>query len=198
MEMNEADMGKICSKLIDLGDPRIKEITVVHAGIAGGLALIPIPFASTPLVLGNLYTMYGRINSALGIKFSENFLKSIGGMLASNLAGFAAGTVACQFIKFIPLLGSIGGAVAEGAINFAMTKVQGALYCEWLKEMVEKKAINENGHVDETVGKTVMEDICKDKERIKDMVEKEKQNAKNVDFNKYKKDAQRLADENKQ
>lgn len=63
--------------------------------------------------------------------------------------------------------------------------------------MVEKKAINENGHVDETVGKTVMKDICKDKERIKDMVEKEKQNAKNMDFSKYKAEAQHLADTHK-
>ena len=194
MEMNELNVIK---KVVNLRDRRVQEITNLHAGIAGGLAIIPIPFASVPLVLGNLYTMYGRINSVVGVKFSENILKSIGGMIASNLAVYGGAVAACQVIKFIPLFGSIGGALMECALNFATTKVSGALYCELLKVMADNGDIGENGQVNEAAAKRATENVCRDKDRIKKMFEREKQNAKNVDFNKYKSEARKLADEHK-
>lgn len=158
-----------------LADTEIKDITHTHACIAGGLALIPIPGLSIPCVLGNL-------------KFSENIVKSVGGMIASNLTVYAGGLIAAQAVKFIPFLGAALDAVTEGGINYAVTTTSGSIYCKWLKTMCDQGAIAEDGSVSAEKVKEVMEEVCANTD-IKQMVSDAKQEAKNVNFKKYKGEA---------
>lgn len=182
-------------KMIDqLGEPRIREIMRLHAGIGAGIAFVPIPFVAVPAMLGNVYTMYARINSQLGIKFSENIIKSVGGMLTANIASFGVGIAACEVVKFIPIIGTIGGAAAEAAINFALIKVQGELYCQWLKSLCKENAIGADGQVNERTAKTTMEQVIENAD-IGEMIKEAKKEARSTDLKKYKNEARELMEE---
>lgn len=179
---------------------KVNEILKTHSIIGGALALIPLPGAVLPFVLANVYTMYYRINEELKIPLSKNFVKSIGGMLASNFTcyiGSIVGFVACEIIKCIPLFGTAVGFAGECIILFAITGVQGKLYCEWLRNIVAAGAIDKNGNVNEALAKAKMEEILKNKDHIEEMMRKEKAAAKNVDFSKYKSQAADFVKNNK-
>ena len=180
---------------------KINEILRLHSAIGGALGIIPLPGAVLPFILANVYSMYYRINSELGIPLSKNFVKSIAGMLTSNLSvtyGSAIGVGVCEVVKFIPLIGSVAGFLGECAILFAFTGVQGKLYCEWLRKIVASGAIDKNGNIDENLAKASMEEILKNKEHIEEMMKKEKAAAKNVDFSKYKSQAAEFVKNNKE
>ena len=81
---------------------KINEILRLHSAIGGALAIVPLPGAAIVFVIANVYGMYYRINKELGIPLSKNFVKSIGGMIASNLSGCygtIAGVAVCETIK---------------------------------------------------------------------------------------------------
>ncbi len=180
---------------------KINEILKTHSVVGGALALIPLPGAVLPFALANVYAMYYRINEELGISLTKNFVKSIGGMIASNLSGYfgsIVGFVACELIKFIPLVGTVAGFAGECIILFAITGVQGKLYCEWLRKIVASGAMDQNGNINETMAKASMEEILKNKEHIEEMMKKEKAAAQNVDFSKYKSQAADFVKNNKE
>lgn len=206
--MNNAEMNVIRQTVMAINNSpdffdrniKINEILKTHSAIGGALALIPLPGATLIFVIGNLYSMYYRINEELGIPLSKNFVKSIGGMLASNFSGYLGtivGVTACELIKVIPLFGPIVGFAGECILLFAMTGVQGKLYCEWLRLLVSSGAIDKNGNINETMAKEKMEEILKNKEHIDEMMRKEKAAAQNVDFSKYKSQAADFVKNNK-
>lgn len=179
---------------------KINEILKTHSIVGGALAIIPLPGAVLPFVLANVYAMYYRINEELKIPLSKTFVKSIGGMLAANFTGYIGsivGFVACELIKCIPLFGTAVGFAGECIILFAITGVQGKLYCEWLRNIVAAGAIDKNGNVNETLAKEKMEEILRNKEHIEEMMRKEKAAAQNVDFSKYKSQAADFVKNNK-
>lgn len=182
-----------------IGDQRITDITRTHSMIAGAIGLIPIPVVGIPCVIGNIYTMYGRINARIGIKFSENILKSIGGMIVSNLSlGIAGigGSAVCNLIKFIPFIGTTIGAIGEVSVNYACTSVACKLYCEWLKALSNSPALDNNGNIDEARAKDVMSEVIHSS-NVNEMIKDAKKESKNIDFTKYKSEAQQLIDKEK-
>ena len=75
----------------------IEKIVKKHAAIAVATAFIPVGGLDMVAATANVWTMYVRINNALGIKFSDNKMKSIGSAVVSNLVqnlGIAAVAVA--------------------------------------------------------------------------------------------------------
>ena len=176
-------------------DPVIKDILKVHSGIALALAWLPLPAAGPTMCFVNICGMYMRINAALRLPFTKSVVKSVAGMIGSNLAGYVAlsvGTVGSELLKFIPVLGSVAGALAEGAIFYAVTGMQGKLYCEWLRFMLGRRAIAKDGSYDEKTAREAMEEIFADKERIRDMFKRAKEEAKKADYKKYRDQAMDL------
>ena len=182
-------------------DPEIQKILLTHSCVSAGLAWIPLPTAGPVICLFNIYSMYVRINNQIGIKLSKNAIKSIAGMIAANLTGFAAlfvGTVASEALKFIPGIGTIAGAALEAVIFYSLTAVQGKLYCEWLRKIDKKTIINEEGDIDENLSKSTVEEIFSDKNRIQKIIDEEKQKAKSTNLKKYKNEAKELLKKYKQ
>ena len=81
-------------KLVELMDltadtylpQEITDVVKLHSKLAVGSAWIPIPGADVAAGAANIWGMYIRINSKLGIPFGENIMKSIGSGVATNLA----------------------------------------------------------------------------------------------------------------
>lgn len=201
LAVDSYELGKSALDFVKFdNNEKINEILKVHSAIGGAFALVPLPGAAIVFVIANVYGMYYRINNELGVPLSKNFVKSIGGMIASNLSGYygtIAGVVACEAIKSIPFLGTIVGFTGECILFFSMTGVQGKLYCEWLRKIVASGAIDKKGNVDENLAKAKMEEILKNKDHIEEMMKKEKAAAKNVDFSKYKAQAAEFVKNNK-
>ncbi|MCH5174558.1 MAG: DUF697 domain-containing protein [Prevotellaceae bacterium] len=82
----------------------IEKIVKKHAAIAVATAFIPIGGLDMVAATANVWTMYVRINNALGVKFSDNKMKSIGSAVVSNLVqnlGITAVAVALKWNHFI-------------------------------------------------------------------------------------------------
>ncbi len=173
-------------------DPRIREILVTHSCISAALALIPLPVAGVAVCMTNIFSMYMRINTALGMPFEKNAVKSAAGMIAAGFSGImtrSAGLIASEVLKFIPGIGSIAGGVLETAVLYSATGVQGKIYCEWLRLMTLRGGIRSDGTYDEKTARSSLDEIFSDRERIKDMMDELKKQARHADFKKYKDEA---------
>lgn len=137
-------------KLVELMDltadtylpQEITDVVKLHSKLAVGSAWIPIPGADVAAGAANIWGMYIRINSKLGIPFGENVMKSIGSGVATNLVSYLAMSGLASALKFIPGIGSIGGAVLMSASLYAVTLAAGWVYLQALCALAEKKKGN--------------------------------------------------------
>ena len=150
---------------------KIVDIIKLHSALAVGSSFIPIPGADLAAAAANIWTMYIRINEELGISFKENILKSIATGVATNLgASFVVGLVAGSILKFIPGLGSIGGAVVIGTTIYAVTVASGVIYCL----AVSAAAKAEQGAISESKLREEIDQILSDKSFVTQIVEEGK------------------------
>lgn len=127
----------------------IEKIVRKHAAIAVATAFIPIGGLDLVAATANVWTMYVRINNALGVKFSDNKMKSIGSAVVSNLVqnlGVAAVVVA---LKWNPISYVASVAVLTGAL-YGLTITAGWVYLKALTNM----ALND-GDIDRSIKETL-------------------------------------------
>lgn len=123
----------------------IANIVKLHAKLAVGSALIPVPGADVAAGAVTIWTMYIRINSAINMKFGESFLKTIASGVATNLASYAAIAAVGGALKFIPGIGSIAGAAIMCGALYAVTLTSGYVYLKALTTLAKKGGtINDN------------------------------------------------------
>jgi uncharacterized protein (DUF697 family) len=146
---------------------RLAGIVKLHSGIAVGTAFVPIPGADIAAAAANIWTMYVRINKELDLPFRENVVKSIAAGAATNLAGGAAGVVLGSALKFIPGLGTLGGAALMGATVYGITIASGIIYMNALTRLAKRK---DAGSISGEDLKSAMDEELKDKQKMKDMV----------------------------
>ena len=129
----------LLDKAADKGLPKqIVDIVKLHSKLAVGSAFIPVPGADMAAGAASIWTMYGRINTKVGIPIKENVLKSIGAGVATNLASYIAVSGIAFAMKFIPGIGSLGGAFIMSASFYAVTLVSGWVYLKALCMMVKR------------------------------------------------------------
>lgn len=127
----------------------IEKIVRKHAALAVATAFIPIGGLDLVAATANVWTMYVRINNALGVKFSDNKMKSIGSAVVSNLVqnlGVAAVVVA---LKWNPISYVASVAVLTGAL-YGLTITAGWVYLKALTNM----ALND-GDIDRSIKETL-------------------------------------------
>lgn len=123
----------------------IADIVKLHAKLAVGSALIPIPGADVAAGAVNIWSMYLRINNMIGMKFGESTLKTIASGVATNLASYAAVAAVGGALKFIPGIGSIAGAAIMCGTLYAVTLTSGYVYLKALTTLVKKGGnLNDN------------------------------------------------------
>ena len=120
----------------------IADVVKLHSKLAVGSAWIPVPGADVAAGAATIWTMYTRINSKLGVSLKENILKTIASGVATNLASYAAMAGVASALKFIPGIGSIGGAVLMSASLYGITIASGWVYLKALCTLAEKDGVN--------------------------------------------------------
>ena len=141
----------------------IVKIVKRHAKIAVATAFIPIGGLDIAAATANIWTMYVKINSALGIKFSDNKMKSIGAAIGSNLINNLGIAAVATGLKWTGV-GYFGSVAVLTAALYAMTMTAGWVYLKALTNM----ALH-----DEDIEKAV-KDVLKDKASLKKTYEDNK------------------------
>jgi len=131
------------NKAVDENLPKeIAEIVKFHSAgaAAAGVASGWVPgfggLAAAGISAGFIWTMYGRINSKIGLPLSENIVKSVGTGIATNLAAyFVGGLVVSTLLSFIPGVGSVGASIIVGGACYALTLASGFVYLKLLTNL---------------------------------------------------------------
>lgn len=166
---------KVMDKTADENLPQeIANVVKLHSKLAVGSAWIPVPGADVAAGAANIWSMYVRINGKIDIPFGENVMKSIGSAVATNLASYMAMTGIASALKFIPGIGTIGGAAILSASLYAVTLASGWIYLQALCNLAEKKG---NHFSIDDIGKAVG-DVLKEKTTIKEFISSAKSSYK--------------------
>lgn len=110
----------------------IVSVVKTHSKMAVASSWIPIPGADLAAGAASIWGMYIRINNKIDLPFADNIIKSIGSGVATNLAGYIAVSGVASALKFIPVVGQIGGAVVMSAAQYALTLASGYVYLKAL------------------------------------------------------------------
>lgn len=106
------------------------------AGVASGWVPGAGGAAATAAAIGFIWGMYARINGKLGVKLSENVVKTLASGVATNLAAYAvAGIVMTTAFSLMPGLGSIPASILAGATTYALTLLSGLVYLKVLTKL---------------------------------------------------------------
>lgn len=168
---NSVELIRLMDKAADRMLPQeIVNVVKQHSKLAVGSAWIPIPGADMAAGAAAIWGMYIRINNKLGLSFSDNAIKSVGSGVATNLASYAAGAGIASALKFIPGIGSIGGAVLMSATIYAMTLVSGYVYLQALCYLAK----HNNGNINSEDIMDAVTMILKDKSTIKNFINEAK------------------------
>lgn len=120
----------------------VAEVAKKHGKIATASAWIPVPGADVAAFAGNIWVMYARINDKLGIKLSDNLLKSIGSAVVANITSTLAIEGAASLLKAIPGVGTLlGGAIMSGA-SYKATMLAASIYMHALTRIVGQSGNN--------------------------------------------------------
>ena len=132
---------ELMDKTADKSLPKeIADTVKLHSKLAVGSAWIPVPGADVAAGAANIWTMYGRINGKIGISLKENVIKSIAAGVATNLTSYVALSGVASTLKFIPGIGTIGGALIMSSSLYAVTLVSGWVYLKALSIMARRKS----------------------------------------------------------
>jgi uncharacterized protein (DUF697 family) len=131
------------NKAVDDNLPNeIAEIVKFHSAgaAAAGVASGWVPgfggLAAAGIAAGFIWTMYGRINSKIGLPIGDNVLKSVGTGIATNLASyFIGGLVLSTIFSIVPGVGSVAASVIVGGTCYALTLASGFVYLKLLTNL---------------------------------------------------------------
>lgn len=135
------ELTKLLDKAADTTLPtQIVDVVKLHSKLAVGSAWIPVPGADVAAGAANIWAMYARINGKIDIPVKENVLKTIGAGVATNLTSYLAMSGVASTLKFIPGIGTLGGALIMSASLYAVTLVSGWVYLKALCLMAQRNA----------------------------------------------------------
>ena len=171
------DLAKALSDAVDEKLPvKLAGIVKTHAALAVGSAFVPIPGADMAAAAANVWAMYVRINRELHLPFGDNVTKSIAAGAATNIGVAAARVLVIgSVIKFIPGIGSIGGAAIMGTTIYATTIAAGIVYMKAITKLLRSKKVGEFTEADL---KAATDEVIKDKDDMKTIIKEGKEEYK--------------------
>lgn len=152
----------------------IVDVVKLHSKLAVGSAWIPVPGADVAAGAANIWGMYIRINNKINLPLKENVIKTIGSGVATNLVSYITLSGVASALKFIPGIGSLGGALILSASLYAITLASGWVYLKALCLLAEKSGPQLN--VDDLGG--AIKQVLADKEFIKKFIDQAKRDYK--------------------
>ena len=181
------ELGKTLDKQVDnLLPNKIANIIKFHSKGAAASAVAAgwVPGAGSTIAVtisaGFIWTMYAKINNAIGLKLSDNILKTLASGVATNLmAAYAGGWLISTIISFIPGIGNLGASVIIGATCYALTLASGYIYLKIMTELLSKEGKENLQNLNQEKLKYEAEKIIQSNE-IKEVLEKAKKEYKNI------------------
>ena len=152
----------------------IVDVVKLHSKVAVGSAMIPVPGADAAAGAVNIWTMYGRISSKVGISIKENKLKTIGSGVLTNLASYMAIVGVGSALKAIPGVGTLTGTAMMMASLYAVTLASGYVYVKALTLLANKG----DGDIDINQIDSAVKEILSNKEVIKNFIKAAKSDFK--------------------
>lgn len=154
----------------------IVDIVKLHSKLAVGAAWIPVPGADIAAGAAAIWGMYIRINSKIGLKVKDNVIKTIASGIGTNLLSYVAMSGIASSLKFIPGLGTLGGALIMSASQYAITLTAGWIYLKALCVLAEK-----NGpELDISKLNNAVKDVLSQKDLIKNIFDQAKKEGKKL------------------
>jgi len=154
-----------------IGDDAKKAVETIrqHSYISATCGVLVIaPGVDILAFVANTWTMYARINSALGISLSKNILKSVASAIGTNvlsiIPGMILGSVGGSILKIFPVLGTAGGMAVTGATFYAISTVMGWTYLKAIMFLVSS-----NVPINEKNLKVATKEVAKDKDFIREI-----------------------------
>lgn len=171
------ELAKELNRAVDEHLPqKLASIVKLHARLAVGSAFIPIPVADVAAAAANTWAMYVRINKELQLPFGDNIAKSLAAGVMTNVGSNVAGVmVIASAAKFLPGLGTVGGAALMAATIYALTIAAGIVYMKALTKLLHSKAAQD---ITEADLKSATDGIVRDKTAIKTIIDEAKRNYK--------------------
>ena len=109
-----------------------REIVNLSSVAAGGVGVIPIPFADAIPISGIQLNMIYQINEKFGVELdAKTVITGLGSVIGASMVGR---TVASNLLKFVPILGSAAGIGTAAAI----TKAMGEAYVKTLSNLCKR------------------------------------------------------------
>jgi len=165
----------------------LKNTCKTHSAIAGGSAAAAglLPGVGAVAAIGvsavNIWHMYYSINEKLGLKFSQNIMKSLATGVATNLAAsFISSAVMGTVFSLFPGIGSALSAGVMGVTCYGLTLASAVVYFRVLAKFAKSNVKADDIDLEnlKSVAKEVMDD-----EDFKTVVDEAKQAAKSAKEN---------------
>ena len=118
----------ISAQKLDLNAKReeAKKVILQHSSGAAIVGASPIPFSDAPILLANQATLFARIAFIYDMKESlTNITSLVGSLGIGSLISTSGVWLVGQLMKFIPGVGTVGGAVISGSVASGITAAIG-------------------------------------------------------------------------
>lgn len=153
--------GAIAKKVVDSGNGLIEEnfnkevATIVkqHSAACTAAAVAAMcPYAGPTICMvaqtALIYTMYIRMNRAMGITLSKNVVKALASAVISNLVSNVGGCllsiVGATALSFIPVVGNYASALMMFGVSYATVMIAAKCYSKTLLALSKKGKKVEN------------------------------------------------------
>lgn len=130
----------------ELKSETLVNIVRVHAmgAAAAGLGVSWLPGAGSIISLaanvGFIWSMYFRINKAIGLKISKSILKTLAAAVLSNLAQSVISLIGTftigSLVSLIPGVGNVLSSIVTAAMDYAVVVVGGIIYLKLLTNLL--------------------------------------------------------------
>lgn len=112
-----------------------QKIVHFYSTAAGGVGLSPVPFSDIALILPTQIAMIIHISKIYDLDISADTAKKLivafGGVVG---VGFGVRAGLGTVLKFIPIIGTVGGSVINAAVASGVTEVMGNAYIAYLDD----------------------------------------------------------------
>lgn len=115
-----------------------RKVVVASVASAATAGAVPIPFSDFIAIVPIQIGMLAGISASFGLNIDKAFLGTLVSGTLTGVAGSVAGrALVGSLLKFIPGVGSVGGAVVSGAVAATITTTFGEAYIATLTKLLK-------------------------------------------------------------
>ena len=164
-ELDKSMQGTLTGTKIEGITETISHYALASAVASMAMAVIPGAggVAAALAQAGFVWATYIKINNHLGISMSKDTAKFLGNAIATNIVtqfgAILAGHVLAGVLALIPIVGSVGAALAEAAIGYSLIYAAAYIYMKLVSRVIKPDGSVQVADEDST--RAIIENILK-------------------------------------